>query len=279
MIPCYNVQTCTGFSSLEKDIYLCSQSGFPAIEISIDKVRAFLRENTLDELGKLLKKYHVKCVSLNAIFQTSVCSGTNWERVRQELDFAVEICQSVEADYIIVLPDEMTEKSRKLSEQEIMDITADSLIKMSDYVKETGIRIAFEPVGDMLFGNIKMAWKLIRDLNRKNVGLVVDAFNLFLWDLLDDVEEIAQISADKIFMVHLNDAESIPFRKIDQMHRCMPGDGRIDVDRYMECIRKTGYDDYVSVEVLNPFIWEKGADNIIPESYEKMMRFLKKEEL
>ena len=274
MKACYNVQTCTGKSDLEDDIRICAEVGFEAIEVSFAKVEAFEKKHNRSELGQLLKKYNIKCGAVNAIFNTSFCIGENWNRIQKQLDLACDICQITGSDCIIVLPDEITEENRMLSDKKIFDVSVKSLRKMADYVKDKGVRIAFEPVGDMLVGDIENAWKIVQKADRENVGLTVDAFNLFLWDLLADMECIGRIAADKLFMVHINDAESIPFRKIDQMHRCMPGDGRIDVEHYIKCVKKTGYTGYVSVEVLNPYIWKKGAKIVIPEAYQKLQHFI-----
>lgn len=274
MKACYNVQTCMRKSDLEEDIRICAEVGFEAIEISFAKVEAFRKKYDILELGQLLKKYNIKCGSINAIFNTSFCIGENWNRIQKQLDLACDICQITGADCIIVLPDEITEENRLLSEKKILAASVRSLRKMADYVSDQDVRIAFEPVGDMLIGDIENAWEIVQQVDRENVGLTIDAFNLFLWDLLTDIESIERISADKLFMVHINDAESIPFRKIDQMHRCMPGDGRIDVERYIKCVKKTGYTGYVSVEVLNPYIWKKGAKIVIPEAYQKLKRFI-----
>lgn len=134
--------------------------------------------------------------------------------------------------------------------------------------------VALEPVGDMAVGDAKTAYEIVKKVDRKNVGVVIDDFNLYLWEPCTDYSDIEKIDPEKIAIVHINDAEDIPFALIDQMHRCMPGDGRIDVKEYMDRVRKTGYDGSVSIEILNPSIWDKGPEKVIPEAYEKIQRFL-----
>lgn len=136
------------------------------------------------------------------------------------------------------------------------------------------MQVCFEPVGTMAVGDIAFAWEIVQAVGRPEVGLVIDDFNLFMWDLGADFDVIRTVDPEKISIVHINDAEAIPFALLDQDHRCMPGDGRIDVAHYMECVRAAGYDGAVSVEVLNSRIWKKGAGVIIPEAYEKIKAYL-----
>ena len=138
----------------------------------------------------------------------------------------------------------------------------------------TGMNIGYEPVGDMIVGDIGSTWDIVRRVNRPEVGLVPDDFNLYLYDLNADVEKIREIDPEKITIVHINDAENIPFTFIDQDHRCMPGDGRIDVISYMKAVKATGYDGYVSVEILSPELWKKSAAELIAEAYEKTSAIL-----
>ena len=58
------------------------------------------------------------------------------------------------------------------------------------------------------------------------------------------------------------------------MHRCMPGDGRIDVQKYIDCLRSAGYNGPVSIEVLNPEIWARGPERVIPEAHRKIKKFV-----
>ena len=42
----------------------------------------------------------------------------------------------------------------------------------------------------------------------------------------------------------------------------------------MECVKATGYDGPVSIEILNSEIWAKGPETVIPEAYEKISKFV-----
>ena len=59
------------------------------------------------------------------------------------------------------------------------------------------MHIGFEPVGTMAVPNLEWALNIVQKLNLPEVGLVIDDFNLYLWDLLSDVDLICTIPPEK----------------------------------------------------------------------------------
>lgn len=271
---CYNLQTCAQGSDLERDVKLCAQAGFSLIEIDFAKARAYLREHTLADLTALLAQYNMRCATINAIFSINFCSAEQWDEVCRQFSFACELGQATGADRVIVLSSERADLPAGVTPEAVFDDTLAALHRLADLGKQTGMKIAFEPVGTMGIGDIQTAWRLVQQADRPEIGLVVDDFNLYLWDVGADFDVIRQIDPEKIFMAHINDAARIPFALLDQDHRCMPGDGRIPVQHYIDCLRGCGYDGPVSIEVLNPEIWAKGPERVIPEAYEKIRAFV-----
>lgn len=274
---CFNLQTSMN-SKLEQDVRLCSAAGFRWIEINLAKARAYLLTHSLTDLKELLDHYHVKCATVNAIFNISFCDERKWHRVSTELKEAGNLGAALDAKGIIVLTDERTNVREKKTQREIFEDTCSVLTRMAEIASRYGMMIGLEPVGTMLVSNLSDAWDIVRKTGRADIGIVIDDFNLYLWDLDHAFTAISNMDAEKIMIAHINDAEQIPFALLDQEHRCMPGDGRIDLNYYLSCLRKAGYDGLLSVEVLNERIWAMGAEKIIPESYRKASGFLRKDE-
>ncbi len=271
--PCYNVQTCM-YSGLEKDLELCAKTGFSGVEISFAKAREYLKDHSLSDLSELLTKYGLKCETINAIFDLSFLDAKRREETRKLFDFACELGAACRSDKVIVLSSDRKDLPEGVSEQVILEDTAKTLCWLADLGRPSGMKIAYEPVGTKAIGSMKTGYELVKKIGRPEIGLAVDDFNMFLYDLCSDMQDIRGFDGEKIFIVHVNDAEKLPFALLDQKHRCMPGDGRIDVKEYLDCIRATGYDGAVSVEVLNPSVWAKGAEFAVPEAYRKLMALL-----
>lgn len=274
MKRCYNLQTCSETSTLEQDILLCAKVGFSLIEINFQKARTYLEDHSLHDLQNLMRENGLQCATINAIFSINFCTEEQWASVCEQFNFACELAKATGADKVIVLSSERVDLPTGVTAEDIFKDTVAVLRRLADMGRETGMKIAFEPVGTMAIGDIETAWNVVQAVDRPEVGLAVDDFNLYLWDLGSDLDKLCQLDPEKIFIAHINDAERIPFALLDQMHRCMPGDGRIDVQKYIDCLRCAGYDGPVSIEVLNPTIWAKGPETVIPEAFEKISKFV-----
>ena len=269
MKMCYNVQTCAEGSSLENDVILCEKVGYHYMEINYAKTDEYLKDHTLEQLGNLLKDHGIAAASVNAIFGTQFCTEENFNRVKDQYLHACEIGQATGAPCTIVLSGEWSDVPQGATRADIEKDSIETLHRLADVGVPYGMKIAYEPVGTMTVGSIQYSWDVVRKVDRPEVGLAPDIFNLFLFDLLRDVDDLRQIDKDKIFIVHIDDAEDLPFAEVNQMHRVFPGTGRANCIGFMEAIKSTGYDGPVSMEVLNPTIWAKGAEIVIPEAYER----------
>lgn len=270
---CYNLQTCMQ-SSLQRDLELCAQTGFEAVELNLSKAQAYLEAHSMKQLGELIQASGLRVATINAIFGTSFCDEKKWQGVLDQFHFACELAEVCQCSKVIVLSDEKSNLEKIVTDEEVREDSIRVLHKLADIGERINISIGYEPVGTMVVPNVLIAWDIVKQVNRSGVGIVLDNFNLYLWDLLADVEDIKMIDPDKISIVHINDAENIPFAMLDQNHRCMPGDGRTDVQKYLDCVKACGYDGDISVEVLNPAIWAKGPEVVIPEAYKKLVNVL-----
>jgi 2-keto-myo-inositol isomerase len=267
---CYNLQTCIDGSSLESQLALCHQVGFTQVELTLATVDRYLEKHSEKELGNLLQQYKLSCASINAIFDINFCSEKKWMSITKQFLKACQFANCCHSDTVIVLSSERLDLPENCPAESIFNDTVGNLSRLADLGAPLHIKIAFEPVGTMAIGDISTAKRIIEKVNRTDVGLVLDPFNLYLWDLGTDFPVISTIDPKKIFIVHMNDAEKIPFALLTQEHRCMPGDGRIDLACFMKGIRLSGYDGAISMEVLNPTIWSRGIKEVIPLAYRRL---------
>jgi len=89
----------------------------------------------------------------------------------------------------------------------------------------------------------------LADACGSNVGLLVDSFHCHCagttW------EHLAMIPAQRIVLVHLNDAPKVPVAEAQDGVRVLPGDGVIDVSGFLKAVAATGYAGPVSLEVIS----------------------------
>ena len=270
----YNEATCKDLSSLEKDLALAEAVGFTAFELRFDMVEKYLAAHSYSDLENLFSRHRIHPVTINAIFSINFASADHWKKIEAQMELAGNIASKSGADILLALP-VVGKEPPAYSRQEIIDDTVSVLVKLAEMGNKR-LRIAFEPLGYKYsyVRSIHDAWEIVKQVNRPDVGLALDAYNLYHYDFLNDVDDILQIAPEKIFIVHINDARNIPFEDLGTYDRLLPGDGIIDCVRFIKTLCGCGYDGVVSVEILNYDLWKIPPEQLIREAYEKSRNIL-----
>ncbi len=125
-----------------------------------------------------------------------------------------------------------------------------------DLAEQYHVKLAFENCP--LMGNIAISpvmWRLIFEkLDSKNVGLAYDPSHL-LWQFIDPYKPIAEFK-DRIFHVHAKDTqihydllkESGFLTDFRWFNYRIPGRGELDWDKFIQELKKNGYDKTISIE-------------------------------
>lgn len=125
-------------------------------------------------------------------------------------------------------------------------------------LSRSGVRLGLEFIGPLhsrqRFPN-EFIWKMDEMLEfakdcGPNVGLLLDAWH---WHhARATAADILTAGKARIVHIHVSDAPDLPPEKIRDNERLMPGEGVIDLKTFFAALKKTGYDDGVSPEVLGP---------------------------
>ena len=72
------------------------------------------------------------------------------------------------------------------------------------------------------------------------------------------MESIARLRGDQIAVAHFNDTPAQPAR--EQQHdadRVWPGDGHLDLHRYLALLRQIGFRGWLSLELFRKDLWTR----------------------
>ncbi|NLF29180.1 MAG: sugar phosphate isomerase/epimerase [Clostridiales bacterium] len=270
----YNQATCRKKSSLEGDLELCERHGIPEIELRFDMLEQYLQSHTERELAALFLKSPVKPITLNAIFDINDRSVSQWAEIEAKFRFACRIGELLDVHCVIALPSPL-EGGLPPAREKIAEDCVRSLARLAALGRPHGMRIAFEPVGTRCVGGIRDAWEIVRAANDPDIGLAVDAYNLYQHRGLKDIADISLVNPGKIFIVHLDDADKgLPYDRLGTFDRVLPGDGAIDLPAFVRAVDATGYAGAYSIEILNQGYWEREPESLFAEACEKTRRLL-----
>lgn len=133
-----------------------------------------------------------------------------------------------------------------------VDRAAADLHELGERAAARGLRIGYEALAwGTHVNDHRDAWEIVRRADHPNTGLILDSFHTLGRKI--DPETIRSIPGDKIFFVQLADA---PLIEMDLLYwsrhfRNMPGEGDLDVTRFMQAVMATGYRGPISLEIFN----------------------------
>jgi 2-keto-myo-inositol isomerase len=259
-------------ADLETDIKAAAQAGFDFIEIWASKLRNFLKQKTTQDLVELLKENNLKPYSINSIEHITFRSPEDYEKIKAETKELSKIACEIECPYIVVVPGKKI--GDKTSEEEIIEESVKVLNELADIAEKEGVSLAFEFLGqiDCSVQTLGLCNRIVQKVNRKSVGCVLDTFHFYAGN--SSFEDIENLSAEKLFIFHINDAEDLPKEELTDAHRLYPGEGILPIRQIKEKLDKIGYDRVASVEIFRPEYWEQNPFEVAKRAKEAAERIL-----
>ncbi|MDR1567794.1 MAG: sugar phosphate isomerase/epimerase [Streptococcaceae bacterium] len=271
---CINEATCMNNSTLKKDLELAEKNGYDYIELRIDMLRNYLKTAPLTDLADFFNSHNLKPAGYNSIENINFTTQEEWEKIETDLLFACEAKRFIGGETIVVVP--TIKSGMTYSESEIFEDSVKVLSKMSQIVKPYDMKIAFEPIGseDCCVRSLSEGMKIIEAVDEANVGLVIDAFNLYLFEGWKDIDCLKRIPVEKIFCYHIDDSDDLPLNILDHCHRLFPSNGVIPLQEITRILKDIGYAGICSLELFNPSYWSLDPEEVFEVGAKKTKVYL-----
>ncbi|ROR14767.1 sugar phosphate isomerase/epimerase [Erwinia sp. JUb26] len=125
---------------------------------------------------------------------------------------------------------------------------------LAERARHHGLRIAYEAMAwSSKINTTRDAWRLINGIGAPNLGLVVDAFHIFVRQR--DIADLGDIPAEKIFLVQLSDLAKLPENgklvETARHHRLLPGEGNFPLTSLLDHLHAIDYRGPLGLEVFN----------------------------
>lgn len=273
----YNQSNAMKCSSVDKDLVLCEKNGFDFIELRLDMLHEYLKDHDINELKQFFGKNNLKPHALNALYTFSTLFDGSQSQQEQDLVaefiWGCEIAQIIGSEYFIIVPPLQRNPDGGPfigSWEDNYKNSVRILSHLSNLAKPYGIKLCFELVGfnRSSVRTVEQAWQIVKAVDKDNVGLVIDSFNLYLYNRLNDFSIIKQIPVNKIFAVHINNGDDAPDEQLSQALRRFCDKGVLDLNNFLITLKDMGYTGMVSIETFRPEYWEKTPEWIISQAYQ-----------
>ena len=259
---CLNSSTIKPTPILDK-IKIAAQTGYSAIELWHDDIDIYLESG-----GKL--EDIKKAVDDNALFVPTTIflkgwwdnTGEAYTKAMDEIKRRLAQAQAVGAPHSIAGP--------PLSGAGDFDYGAEQYRKLLDVGREFGVKPVMEYLGFAGEVNtIAIAIEIMEKSGDPDATTVIDPFHCFRGG--GGIEDIARLKPAQIAISHFNDAPANPPRETQRdPDRVMPGEGAIDLKRYVELLKGTGYDRCISLELFREDLWQQDPAEVAKIGLEKM---------
>jgi sugar phosphate isomerase/epimerase len=108
--------------------------------------------------------------------------------------------------------------------------------------------------GSALGSNLHTAAAMVAEAGRANLGICLDMFHYYCGP--SKSEDLAFLSGENLFHVQLSDLAGQPRELATDGDRILPGDGDFAIDDVVDRCRQIEYTGAISVELMNPQIWQ-----------------------
>jgi 2-keto-myo-inositol isomerase len=232
-----------------EDLKAFGDVDWQAAEIWMTKLEQYLESHSSDEVHALLKSAKVQPVA--AAYQGGLLLSQAEKRQESFAHFRkrLEICQAFEIPVLVVMAD-VGHPADATSWQR----AAVSLKQAAQWAAAFNVRLAFEFRADGFCTNLATAIDFVAQCQEPNLGICLDLYHYYKGP--SKAEDLERLTPHNLFHVHVCDVAGVPREWMTDADRIMPGDGDFQLIPILSLLRRIGYEGYLSLELLNPVLWQ-----------------------
>jgi 2-keto-myo-inositol isomerase len=265
--PCIS-QATTLSTTFEADLSAYERSGFAAVELWLTKLETYLESHSTGEARGLLDTHGLTPVA--ASFQGGLLLSrgaereVHWDHFRRRL----ALLQDLGVPLLVVAADHAHELT-----SDDYGRAAAALHEAAVVARGAGVRLALEFQKTSRFcASLDTAIALITQCDIEGLGVCFDVFHYYTGP--SKFEDLAYLTRENLAWVQACDLSGTPRELAGDGDRILPGDGDFQLEPILDHLDRIGYDGSVSLEVLNPQLWQIPADRVADIGYQALCRAL-----
>jgi 2-keto-myo-inositol isomerase len=256
MKPCVS-ETTTMPATFAEDVDACAAAGCEALEGWLTKIEQHLEHHSLDDTRRLLTERNVKLAAAayqgGLLLSQGDARHAHFEHFRKRL----ELCQCLGVPTMLVVADFASRPAQSDLERAIV-----SLKQAAQWAAGFDVRLALEFRGaDAFCSSLDTSVRLVEACCEPNVGVNLDVFHYYKGP--SKFEDFDLLNAGNLAFVQICDLADVPRELATDSDRILPGDGDWPLTRILTKLQEQGYDGWVSLELMNPTLWQMKASQVM----------------
>jgi 2-keto-myo-inositol isomerase len=267
MRPCISEAT-TLPSSFAEDVNAFAEAGCSSMEVWLTKLETHLESHSTEATRKLLADHRMTLAAASYQGGLLLSQGeqrrSHYDHFRTRLD----LCQQFGIRTLLVVADFVEAVDQTALERAVV-----SLKQAAQWAAGFEVRLALEFRGKSTFcSSLDTALALVSRCGEPNVGVNLDIFHYYIGP--SKFEDLALLTPANLAFVQVADVAGVPREVAADSDRVLPGDGSFALAPIMNELRRVGYDGWVSLELMNPTLWNTRPASVVELGMRALERLL-----
>ena len=254
--------------SFAEDVADFASAGCPAMEVWLTKLEQHLEKQPAPDTRQLLADQGITLAA--AAYQGGLLLSqgeqrkAHFDHFRRRLD----LCGFFGIPTMLVVADFVDKVTPTDLERAVV-----SLKQAAQWAAGFDVRLALEFRGKNHFcASLDTALSLVHACAEPNVGVNLDVFHYYTGP--SKFEDLALLTPANLAYVQLADLAGVARELASDADRVFPGEGDFHLAPILRQLRSIGYNGWVSLELLNPIVWQARAAQVIELGLTSLRRLL-----
>ena len=249
MKPCISEAT-TLSTSFADDVSGYADGGCHAMEVWLTKLETHLERSSPADTRKLLEDRQMTLAAASYQGGLLLSQGEQRQAHYDHFKRRLDLCQAFGVPTLLVVAD----FAEKVSATDLQRAVV-SLTQAAQWAAGFNVRLALEFRGSATFcSSLDTALSLVAACGEPNVGVCLDLFHYYTGP--SKFDDLALLTRENLGFVQVCDLAGVPRELATDADRILPGEGDFQIEPIMRRLRDIGYDGWVSLELLNPTLWQ-----------------------
>jgi sugar phosphate isomerase/epimerase len=267
MKPCLSEAT-TLPGSFADDVAAYADGGCTAMEVWLTKLETHLETHSASDTKKLLSDRGMTLAAASYQGGLLLSQGEQRKAHYDHFKRRLDLCQGFGIGTLLVVADFVGKVEAVDLERAVV-----SSRQAAQWAAGFGVNLALEFRGSNTFcSSLDTALSLVAACGEPNVGVNFDVFHYYIGP--SKFEDLSRLTRENLAFVQLCDLAGIPRELATDADRVLPGDGEFQLEPILRQFKAIGYEGWVSVELLNPALWEVKASQVAAVSMTALQRLL-----
>lgn len=255
MKPCIS-QATTLPNPFAADVADYADAGCTAMEVWLTKLETHLEQHSAAETRRLIEDRRMTLAAASYQGGLLLSQGeqrkAHYDHFRRRLD----LCQQFDIPILLVAADFL-----EPIDQTSLDRAVVSLKQAAQWAAGFDVRLALEFRGQARFcSSMDTALALVAQCGEPNLGINLDVFHYYTGP--SKFEDLGLLTPENLAFVQVADLAGVPRELASDSDRVLPGDGDFQLAPIVQHLRAMGYQGWVSLELLNPRLWQTKASQV-----------------